>query len=67
MANPLYGQNKQDELLDSLAGASESIDTSLASGAGKLGAADVVADAAIPVTINGVEYVLPLYTIDKIS
>tara|TARA_Y100001937_G_C7033724_1_gene291285 strand:- start:548 stop:754 length:207 start_codon:yes stop_codon:yes gene_type:complete len=65
MANPLYGQNKQDDLIDALAGASSSIDTSLASGSGKLGNADVVADAAIPVTINGVEYVLPLYAIAK--
>ena len=67
MANPLYGQNKQDDLIDALAGASSSIDTSIASGSGKLGNADVVADAAIPVTINGVEYVLALYAASKTS
>ena len=67
MANPLYGQNKQDDLIDALANASSSIDTSLASGSGKLGNADVVADAAIPITINGVDYVLPLYALAKIS
>lgn len=67
MANPLYGQNKQDDLIDALANASNSIDTSLASGSGKLGAASAVADAAIPVTINGVEYVLALYAASKTS
>lgn len=65
MANPLYGQNKQDNLLDALAGASSSVDTSLATASGKLGNADVVADAAITITINGVDYVLALYAAAK--
>lgn len=65
MANPLYGQNKQDDLIDALANASSSIDTSMATGSGKLGNANAVIDAAIPITINGVEYVLPLYAIAK--
>tara|TARA_R100001082_G_scaffold110721_1_gene91488 strand:+ start:121 stop:324 length:204 start_codon:yes stop_codon:yes gene_type:complete len=65
MANPLYGQNKADGMLEVLTDAEDNIDTSLASGSGKLGNADVVADACIPITINGVEYVLPLYAIAK--
>ena len=65
MANPLYGQNKSDDLLDAIASAADNIDASLASGAGKLGAADVVADAAIPITIGGVEYVIALYAAAK--
>jgi len=67
MANPMYGQNKADDLIDAIADAHDTIDTSLASGSGKLGNANVVADAAIPITINGVQYVLPLYALAKIS
>lgn len=65
MANPLYGQNKQDDMLDALASADDNIDTSLPSGTGKLGNADVVADAAITVTIKGTEYAIALYAVAK--
>ena len=65
MANPLYGSNKADELLDALASAGANIDTAMPAGSGKLGNANVVADAAIPITINGVSYVIALYAASK--
>jgi hypothetical protein len=65
MANPMYGQNKADDLLDAIADAHDTVDTSLAAASGKLGNGDVVADAAIPITINGVDYVIALYAAAK--
>ncbi|QDP66940.1 MAG: hypothetical protein Unbinned4409contig1002_41 [Prokaryotic dsDNA virus sp.] len=65
MANPLYGSNKADELINALADAGATIDTAMPAGSGKLGNADVVADAAIPITINGVSYVIALYAAAK--
>ena len=65
MANPLYGQNKADDILDALASASDNVDVSVGSGSGKIGNANVVADAAIPITINGGDYVIALYAAAK--
>jgi len=65
MANPLYGQNKQDGFLDALASADDNIDTDLPATSGKMGNANVVADAAITITIDGVEYAIALYAVAK--
>jgi len=61
MANPLYGQNKQDDMLDALASADENIEDAGTgtSSAGESAHAD--ADSVIPVTINGTVYYIPLY------
>ena len=67
MANPLYGQNKADGMLNALADADANIDTSVGSSSGKIGNANVVADAGIPITINGVEYCIALYAVAKMN
>ena len=67
MANPLYGQNKADDILDALASASDNIDIAVGSGSGKIGNANAVADAGIPISINGVDYVLALYAAAKLN
>ena len=57
----MYGQNKQDDLLDALASANDNIVTS-DTDAGDLGASDATpAVKAIPVTINGTTYYIALY------
>jgi len=67
MANPLYGSNKEDDILAALSKASDDVNTSPATGSGKVGAASAAADACVPITINGVEYVLALYVASKAS
>ena len=67
MANPLYGQNKQDDLLDALASANDNVNVGISTDSGKLGNEDVAADAAIPITVNGVDYVIALYAAAKAS
>ena len=68
MANPLYGQNKQDDLLDALASADDNIVTS-ATGSGQVGQStnDAPAVKAIPVTIDGVKYYIALYAVAKVE
>jgi uncharacterized protein YbjQ (UPF0145 family) len=65
MGNPLYGSNNQDALIDALANAEDAINDSLSTEAAKLGTDAVVADACIPITINGVDYVIALYAAAK--
>jgi hypothetical protein len=61
MANPLYGQNKQDDMLDALASADDNIVTA-GTGTGSAGEpAHADAEKVLPVTIGGVVYYIPLY------
>ena len=62
MANPLYGQNKQDDLLDALASADDNI-VAAGTSAGSAGETDGSGRPAkvIPVTIDGTVYYLGLW------
>lgn len=62
MANPMYGQNKADNILDALASASDNIAAAESSDTNSAGHADSVAAKVIPITVNGVTYYLPLYS-----
>ena len=61
MANPLYGSNKQDGMVDSLASADENI-TAAGTAAGAAGKSDgCAADQVLPIVIKGVTYYIPLF------
>jgi len=60
MANPLYGQNKADGFLDTLADADDKV-AAAGTGGTAAGNAAGVATKVIPITIAGVEYFLALY------
>ena len=60
MANPLYGQNKADDILDALASAEENIEA-VATASGKIGNENCAPVKQLPVTIGGVKYYLALY------
>tara|TARA_R100000655_G_scaffold1668_4_gene6420 strand:- start:4854 stop:5051 length:198 start_codon:yes stop_codon:yes gene_type:complete len=61
MANPLYGSNKQDGMLDALASADETI-AAAGTSAGSAGKSDgCAADKVITVSIKGVTYYIPLF------
>ena len=62
MANPLYGQNKADDILDALASASDNIVDAEDGDTNSAGEADSVAAKVLPITVNGVTYYLPLYS-----
>ena len=62
MANPLYGQNKQDNMLDALASADDNIVDAEDGDANSAGKDDSVASKVLPITIGGVTYYLPLYS-----
>ena len=68
MANPMYGQNKADGMLNALADADATL-AAAGTGSGSAGeaaATDATASQsptkAISVTIEGVDYWIPLYT-----
>ena len=60
MANPLYGQNKADDMLDALANADDNIEDVVA-GSGKIGNENCAPVKQLPITIAGVVYYLALY------
>lgn len=62
MANPLYGQNKADGLLDALANADDNM-VAAGTTAGSAGEADGTGrpTKVLPITINGVVYYLGLW------
>ena len=61
MANPQYGSNKQDDLLDAIASAVENIETAGTgtSSAGEPAKAD--AEKVLPITIGGVVFYIGLW------
>ena len=62
MANPLYGQNKQDNMLDALASADDNIVDAGDGDTNSAGKNDSVAAKVLPIVIDGVTYYLPLYS-----
>ena len=62
MANPMYGQNKADNMLDALADADATL-VAAGENSGSAGAADGCnADNVITVVIEGTTYYIPLFT-----
>ena len=62
MANPLYGSNKQDNLLDAIASAVENMAAAEDADTNSAGNADSVASKVLPITISGTTYYIALYS-----
>ena len=67
MANPLYGSNKQDNLLDAIASAVENMATANDGDTNSAGKDDSVASKVLPITISGTTYYIALYSANTSS
>ena len=67
MANPLYGSNKQDNLLDAIASAVENMVAANDGDTTSAGKDDSVASKVLPITISGTTYYIALYSANTSS